>query len=402
MAIIVKPSQTNQPPYWIENFSASTLRVYQEGVGKRLVYIRPYQGMPYTWESAMSSKQQLVVEVEGSSPLLSGRFELDSIGEHKPMVNSRGDVLYRVSVRCHGPTLTLSVTDALLHPVDPQLSLKADMQYLSAAHKTPSALQTAELLPSRWQFEMNLEVREETMENETMEEERSSDNDCTVDDGGRDLADRLAEASGDSLCLARLQSSYSKPLPPSSSSREVEDVASEHKRGLSLAVWRRLFEEGLQVDPCCFLPSTADVEPADLLEVYTGGQPRAVGQLSGGPALCGKEQGGAGGDDKRLSELDEDHHLSKLLPWRNRQGESFFLPGIYHLHLPLIASSPSSRVSSTRSASSSSVLSTSSRTFCFSHLLKSSSNFFSFHYKPPSAPSFIPLPPPSLLDSPRA
>jgi hypothetical protein len=116
---IVQPSATDRPPYMIENFSSSTLRVYQFGVSKYFKLIRPYQCVPYAWESVLESENKLVVEVEGSSPLISGQYQLDEVGAHRPMGSSNGNAaLFHVSVRCHGPTLTLTARDALLHPVE--------------------------------------------------------------------------------------------------------------------------------------------------------------------------------------------------------------------------------------------------------------------------------------------
>lgn len=58
IVVIVQPSQTDRPPYVIENFSASTLRVYQQGVSKYFKLVRPYQCLPYAWESSLSQVWQ--------------------------------------------------------------------------------------------------------------------------------------------------------------------------------------------------------------------------------------------------------------------------------------------------------------------------------------------------------
>ena len=116
-AVLLRPSTHNRPPYWIDNFSPYTLRVQQKDVSKRLLYLRPYQGVPYAWESVLpqADKHELVIEVEGSSPLLTGSFQLDRVGEHPPILKGGRAILY-ASVRCDGPTLTLTIVDAKLHP----------------------------------------------------------------------------------------------------------------------------------------------------------------------------------------------------------------------------------------------------------------------------------------------
>jgi hypothetical protein len=117
ICVLLKPSPARQPPYWIDNFSPYTLRLYQKDVSKRIMYLRSYQGMPYSWETPLAdaSKNALVVEVEGSSPLLLGTYTLDRVGDHKSIIKD-GHAMLHVSVRCDGPTLTLTITDAQLHP----------------------------------------------------------------------------------------------------------------------------------------------------------------------------------------------------------------------------------------------------------------------------------------------
>ena len=115
--MLLRHSTHNRPPYWIDNLSPYTLRVQQKDVSKRLLYLRPYQGVPYAWESVLpkAAKHELVIEVEGSSPLLAGSFQLDRVGEHPPILKGGRAILY-ASVRCDGPTLTLTIIDAKLHP----------------------------------------------------------------------------------------------------------------------------------------------------------------------------------------------------------------------------------------------------------------------------------------------
>lgn len=98
-------------------------------MSKRLVYLRPYQGMPYAWETALPSGvcHELVVEVEGSSPLLMGSYQLDRVGEHAPIVKG-GQIILFASVRCDGPTLTLTIIDAKLHPQSNAAQLCTRMQ----------------------------------------------------------------------------------------------------------------------------------------------------------------------------------------------------------------------------------------------------------------------------------
>ena len=117
ICVLLKPCSAHQPPYWIDNFSPYTLRLYQKDVSKRILYLRAYQGMPYSWETPLAdaSKNALVVEVEGSSPLLLGTYTLDRVGDHKSIIKD-GRVMLHATVRCDGPTLTLTMTDAQLHP----------------------------------------------------------------------------------------------------------------------------------------------------------------------------------------------------------------------------------------------------------------------------------------------
>ena len=75
IAVVLRGSGSNSPPYWIDNLSAYTLRIYQaqaDSPSRRFLYLRPYQRMPYAWEIALAdtTKNALVVQVEGSSPLL--------------------------------------------------------------------------------------------------------------------------------------------------------------------------------------------------------------------------------------------------------------------------------------------------------------------------------------------
>ena len=118
ISVLIRASSSNQPPYCIQNLSPYTLRLYQrDQLSNRHVYLRAYQSMPYAWETVLpdSSKHALLIQVEGSSPLLTGSFQLDRVGDHAPIVRDSSPILY-ASVRCDGPTLTLTLTDAQLHP----------------------------------------------------------------------------------------------------------------------------------------------------------------------------------------------------------------------------------------------------------------------------------------------
>ena len=116
IVVLLQPSQTSQPPYFLENLTPATLRVYQLGAARRLQHLRPYQGAPFAWETWLAEKPRLVVEVEGASPPISWTVDLDQVGAHRPILSARGSVLYHVAVRCDGPTLVLSIVDAVLHP----------------------------------------------------------------------------------------------------------------------------------------------------------------------------------------------------------------------------------------------------------------------------------------------
>ena len=117
ITVVLRRSRPNEAPYWIDNFSPYTLRIYQKEVSTKQLYLRSYQGMPYAWQSALgdSSKHALVVEVEGSWPVVAGYLQLDRVGHHKPIFKA-GHVMLYVSVRCDGPTLTLTICDAQIHP----------------------------------------------------------------------------------------------------------------------------------------------------------------------------------------------------------------------------------------------------------------------------------------------
>ncbi|MGB1601691.1 MAG: hypothetical protein ACPIOQ_53670, partial [Promethearchaeia archaeon] len=77
ISVLIRASSSNQPPYCIQNLSPYTLRLYQrDQLSNRHVYLRAYQSMPYAWETVLpdSSKHALLIQVEGSSPLLTGSF----------------------------------------------------------------------------------------------------------------------------------------------------------------------------------------------------------------------------------------------------------------------------------------------------------------------------------------
>jgi hypothetical protein len=85
------------------------------------------QSVAYAWDSpparagdaagGSAGVNKLAVEVEGSSPLVWGHFDLDRVGEHRGMgLTPAGGPLFTARVRCDGPTLVLTLVHSLLHP----------------------------------------------------------------------------------------------------------------------------------------------------------------------------------------------------------------------------------------------------------------------------------------------
>eukprot|EP01025_Chloroclados_australasicus_P036630 TRINITY_DN37331_c0_g1_i1.p1 TRINITY_DN37331_c0_g1~~TRINITY_DN37331_c0_g1_i1.p1 ORF type:complete len:1661 (+),score=111.99 TRINITY_DN37331_c0_g1_i1:654-4985(+) len=116
-------------PYRLDNFTAETLHVRQEGCTDQEDILKPYCHLPYAWDEP-SLPHQLILELPGHRYL--GTFDLDRVGEqaflqvpsnpNNPSTrhNQREHQLHAV-VLAEGPTRVLAIMDRDIHIGHPLL-----------------------------------------------------------------------------------------------------------------------------------------------------------------------------------------------------------------------------------------------------------------------------------------